>query len=460
MLFSILLATIKLLVGIISGSLSILADAADSVIDLISAGITLLAVRIADLPPDANHPYGHARADNLGALGQAMLLIVTACWFIWQALERIIIAPAIPELNSLVLLVVIVSLLLNGLRIYHISRATSTSKSETLTASVANFANDMLASLVVLLVLGLIMLHSWLPLPPWFIQRVDAFGAIIVALFALNLAWRLGARSIAALMDSIPDDLNQRLAGRIGELPAVVPNSAHVRARFVGEQPFVEVTVGMPRGHSLEEAHELADSIEAVVCHELAAANVVVHVEPARTMTEPYTTTVYSVAQQLGLRVHNLDLYQLTDEMRVEMDLELPSSMTLGEAHTYSERLEAAIAAEMPCQTTVAVHLEPRYDEVQPVVRYKPVDERVDAALGTLPHVSSIVRTSSLLSDDGIIVTLHCRFPGKTPLTEVHAKMSLIERDLRRALPDIVRVQIDPEPSDTPEDGAAAGQAR
>jgi divalent metal cation (Fe/Co/Zn/Cd) transporter len=279
------------------------------------------------------------------------------------------------------------------------------------------------------------------------IQRVDAVGAIVVACIALHLAWKLGGRSIAALMDSIPDDLNYRLASRISALPEVVPNSAQVRARFVGEQPYVEVTVGMPRGHSLEEAHELADSVEDTVRKELHEANVVVHVEPARTSAEPYTITVYSVAQRLGLRVHHLDLYQLTDEMRVEMDLELPCDMTLQEAHAYSERLEEAIAAELPCQTTVAVHLEPRHDHVQPAVRYPPIDERVDHALATLPDISSIAQTESLLTDEGIIVTLHCQFPGDTRLTDVHTCMTRIEQDLRRALPEIVRVQIDPEPA-------------
>lgn len=443
---SIILAIIKVVISLISGSLSLLAEAVDSIIDLLSDGVTFLAVRVADLPPDANHPYGHARAENLGALAQTILMTATYGWVLWNALLRIFIAPQLPDISVWIFAVVVFTLLINSIRVYQLKRIASTLKSQSLEASATNFANDILRSLIVLVTLGLITLEHWLPLPRWFIERFDALAAAIVALIALFAAWKIGQASIYALMDSIPDELSHRLVHRISALPAVVPNSAQVRARFVGEQPFVDVTVGMSRGLSLEEAHELSHRVEKAVQIDLEKANVLVHIEPTRTLTEPYTTTIYSTAQRLGLRVHNLDIYQLTDEVRVEMDLELPESLTLQEAHTHSERLEAAIAAELPCQTIVAVHLEPRHDQVRPAVRYAPVHQQLQDALEKLSHASSIIKTEALLTDEGIIVTLHCQFPGDTLLTEVHTTMACMERDLRHAMPNIVRVQIDPEP--------------
>lgn len=443
---TILLAGVKLLIGVISGSLSILAEAADAIIDLVTDGVTFLAVRVSDLPPDEDHPYGHARAENLGALAQAVLMVMTYGWVLVQVFKTLVMAPQHPGFSLGIFLVMSLSLGVNLLRVHMLRRAASRLKSQALKASATNFLNDVLRSLVVLLTMGVIMLAPRLALPPWFVERVDAMAAALVALIALWSAWGLGKQAIHTLMDGIPYDLSHRLTNRIAALPSVVPNSASVRARFVGEQPFVEVMVGMPRGHSLEEAHELAHHVENAIRMDLREASVLVHVEPTRTATEPYTTAVYSAAQRLGLRVHNLAIYQLKEEIRIEMDLELPGDMTLTEAHPFSERLEAAIAAELPCQTVIAVHLEPRHDQVQPAVRYAPLEEQVRQAIDTLSNASSIGLTEALLTNDGIIITLHCYFPGDTLLTDVHTAMARMERELRRVIPDVVRVQIDPEP--------------
>jgi divalent metal cation (Fe/Co/Zn/Cd) transporter len=132
--------------------------------------------------------------------------------------------------------------------------------------------------------------------------------------------------------------------------------------------------------------------------------------------------------------------------VRVDMDLELPTDQTLGEAHTSSERLEHAIRSELGESNVVAVHLEPRRDQVRPAVRYAPLDIQVRRVVEQIAGAETITQVETLLTDEGTIVTLHCSYPPGTALSEVHAAMARLERDLRRAVPDIVRVQIDPEP--------------
>jgi divalent metal cation (Fe/Co/Zn/Cd) transporter len=281
----------------------------------------------------------------------------------------------------------------------------------------------------------------------WLYIRVDAIAAAVVALIALWVSWGMALHAIRALMDDVPADLSRRLVRQVNALPSVVPDSVQMRTRFVGQQPFVEVTLGTPRGGSLEQAHQLTETVEAVIRDELAGANVLVHVEPARTATEPYATAVYAAANRLGLHVHNLDIYQLTDSVRVDMDLELPTNLTLGEAHTSSEQLERAICEELGGTTMVAVHLEPRRDQVQPAVRYAPLNAEIQRVLAQLADASAVAHVETLLTDAGTIVILRCAFPPETPLSEVHNAMARLERDLRRVVPDVVRVQIDPEPT-------------
>lgn len=446
-----LLTILKLAVGFATGSLAILAEAAHSALDLLAAGITLLVVRVADLPPDDNHPYGHARAEHLGALAEAVLLVATAALVLRESFVRVFVHAEQPDISPWAFVVMLISLAIDWRRSRALKQAAEQFKSQALAADAAHFTNDLLSTGVVLVGLTIIAVAQPLQvLPEWLLVRVDALAAAVVALIALWVAWGMGVHAVRALMDDVPADLSRRLVRQVTALPDVIPESVRMRTRFVGHQPFVEVLLGTPRGGSLEQAHQLTVLVEAVIREELADANVLVHVEPARTATEPYATAVYAAAHRLGLHVHNLDIYQLIDGVRVDMDLELPTHLTLGEAHTSSEQLEQAICAELGGGTVVAVHLEPRRDQVQPAVRYSPLNETIRGTVAQLPGAATVAHVETLLTDAGTIVTLRCAFPHDTPLSEVHTAMARMERDLRRAVPDVVRVQIDPEPASLP----------
>lgn len=446
-----LLTVLKLVVGVATGSLAILAEAAHSALDLLAAGITYTVVQVSDLPPDENHPYGHARAEHLGALAEAVLLVVTALLVLRESFLRTFVHTELPETSVWAFVVMLISLAVDWRRSRALKQVAAQFNSQALAADAAHFTNDMISTGVVLAALAIIGVAEPLALlPEWLLTRVDAIAAAVVALIALWVSWDMSVRAVRALMDDVPVDLSRRLVRQVTALPAVIPESVQMRTRFVGNQPYVEVSLGTPRGGSLEQAHRLTEAVEAVIREELAGANVLVHVVPARTATEPYATAVYAAANQLGLHVHNLDIYQLADSVRVDMDLELPTNLTLGEAHTSSEELERAICAELGGSTVVAVHLEPRRDRVQPAVRYAPLNDKIRDMVAHLPGAGDVAQVETLLTDDGTIITLRCAFPPETPLSEVHTAMASLERDLRRAIPDVVRVQIDPEPAAMP----------
>src|SRR5690349_24079832 len=130
----VLLTALKLAVGIATGSLAILAEAAHSALDLLAAGITFMVVQIADLPPDENHPYGHARAEHLGALAEAVLLVVTAVLVLRESYLRIFVHPEMPEISAWAFGGMIVSLIVDWRRSRALRRAGAESKSDALAA--------------------------------------------------------------------------------------------------------------------------------------------------------------------------------------------------------------------------------------------------------------------------------------------------------------------------------------
>jgi cation diffusion facilitator family transporter len=173
-----LLTVLKLTVGFSTGSLAILAEAAHSALDLLAAGITFLVVHIADIPPDDNHPYGHARAEHLGALAEAVLLVVTALLVLRESFLRVFVHTEMPETSVWAFAVMLISLVVDWRRSRALRQAAAEFKSQALAADAAHFTNDMISTAVVLASLTLIAIAQRMTLvPEWLLLRIDSVAA-------------------------------------------------------------------------------------------------------------------------------------------------------------------------------------------------------------------------------------------------------------------------------------------
>jgi cation diffusion facilitator family transporter len=439
------LAALKLLVGWLSGSLGLLAEAAHSLLDLISSMITLLVVRVAAVPPDSNHPYGHERAEQLGSLAGMTLLGGTGALILYHAFDTIFFHPASPGVSVWSFAVLIVSVFVDFFRARALRKAAVSHASSAMASDAEHFANDMLGAISVLVGLTAIALREPLHLPTWLVSRADAIAALIVAAIAFRSVWNLGSKAVRALMDDVPIGLTDRLRKRVESVDGVVRGTVMVRTRFVGNRPFVEVKLGTGRGTSLESAHQLSEVVEKELAVELGNAEAIVHVEPAATPDEPRAAGVRAIADRLGLRVHNLNIYLVAKETRIELDLELPDSLLLAEAHRHSESLEEAIIKELPGPMLVTVHLEPRSDEPKPAVRHLPSTRHVEKVLASLPEAKNVRVQDVLVTDEGLVITLEKAFKGTSSLAQTHELMAGLERAIHASLPGVTRVHINPE---------------
>jgi cation diffusion facilitator family transporter len=430
---------------VLTGSLGLIAEAAHSLLDLVSALITLLVVRVAAIPPDRDHPYGHEKAENLGALAGMTLLAATAAFILYHAATKILVAPNAPVVTIWSFTVLIISLGVDLYRTRVLRTAAKRHHSQALASDAEHFGNDMLGVIAVLAGLTIVALSSVVHIPEWLTARADAFAAVIVACIALRSVWTLSAKAVRALMDNIPADLTDRLRERVESVDGVVKGSAQLRTRFVGNRPYVEIKIGTPRGGSLESAHRLSEVVEKTVQAELADAQATVHVEPTAIPDESPAASIRAVADRLGLRVHNLNIYLVATNLRVELDLELTDDLSLLEAHRHSEELERAVERELPQRVQITVHLEPRSDQPRPAVRQAKTTERVRDILLAIPEAADFRLHDVLITDEGLVVTLQKAFPGETSLREAHEVMTELERSLKTLIPEIARVHTDPE---------------
>jgi len=265
------LTALKMIVGVLTGSLGILAEAAHSGLDLVAALMTFFAVRFSGRPPDRTHLYGHGKIENLSALAETLLLLATCAWIARQAVLRLAGHRAELEVTFWSFAVMLVSIAVDASRARVLSRAARKYNSQALEADALHFQTDIWSSAVV--VAGLISVKLGL-------RSADALAALGVCGVVVWVSARLGHRTIDALLDSAPAGMEQRIASIVEGVPGV-QNCHAIRIRSSGPVLFVDLHVLVDGQQTLAQAHALTEAIECAIHNVAPAADVTVHPEPA-----------------------------------------------------------------------------------------------------------------------------------------------------------------------------------
>jgi cation diffusion facilitator family transporter len=277
MLASLALTVLKVGVGIASGSIAVLAEAAHSGLDFVAAAMTLWAVRISDKPSDANHPYGHYRMENLSALGETLLLMITCVWILYEAIKRLLGEPIHISNPIVAVAVLMISIGVDWSRSRSLSRAAKEHNSQVLEADALHFSIDILSSATALLGVALVWATPRLGMP-W-LSRADAVAAIVIAVLTMLLSWRLGLRTVQVLTDEVSPKLRGELEATVRGVHEV-HEPIRVRARISGDRTFVDVVAHVRSDLIVKESHAVADQIEEAVKASVGNADVIVHLEP------------------------------------------------------------------------------------------------------------------------------------------------------------------------------------
>ncbi|HNE84979.1 MAG TPA: cation diffusion facilitator family transporter, partial [bacterium] len=236
-LAAIFLTGMKLAAGLATGSLGILSEAAHSALDLGAALLTYVAVRISDKPADDDHSYGHGKVENISALLQTGLLILTCFFIIRAAVERLMSGDVQVEVNVWSFVVIIVSIIVDYSRSRALARIAKTYRSQALEADALHFSSDIWSSSVV--IIGLISTALGF-------HQGDSLAAIGVALFVLVISGKLLKETIDALTDSMPKDIEQRIRTALVSLDGV-ERYRHLRVRQSGSKVFVDMYIDVKR---------------------------------------------------------------------------------------------------------------------------------------------------------------------------------------------------------------------
>jgi cation diffusion facilitator family transporter len=273
------LTTFKLIVGLLTNSLGILAEAAHSGLDLVAAATTYFAVRASDKPADEEHPFGHGKIENLSALFETVLLLATSGWIIYEAIQRLFFISVKVEASIWSFIVMGTSIVIDYTRSRILYRAARKYKSQALEADALHFSTDIWSSSVVILGLIGIAIASRSAGLDW-LHKADSVAALVVAVIVIYVSGELGWRTVSALLDTAPRGLADKIEHVAAGVPGVVDAHA-IRIRPSGAHTFIDMHVTMDGDLTLNDAHAATEVIEHAILKVISPADVTVHVEPA-----------------------------------------------------------------------------------------------------------------------------------------------------------------------------------
>jgi cation diffusion facilitator family transporter len=441
------ITTLKIAVGVTTGSLGILSEAAHSGLDLVAAVITLMSVRVSDKPADADHQYGHGKVENFSAFIETGLLLLTCVWIVYEAGKRLFFHHVEIEPTIAAFVVMGISIVVDVWRSSQLKRIAAKYDSQALAADALHFSTDIWSSSVVILGLALVAIGRktgviWL-------KEADPIAALVVAVIVVYVSSRLGRQTIDALLDAAPAGVRSHIIAEVSRVEGILEVD-RVRIRRAGNRYFADLGIGMNRNVTFQAAEQVGERVSDAVRRVLPDADVVVHTAPRARGEENIFDRIRAVATRANFNVHDISVQDLAGRLHVEQHLELDERLSLKEAHDQVTVLESEIRRELPEISSILTHIESEPATIESgdeIARDQDLEKIVKQIAAQISDVVDIHEVVVKRVRDKLYLSCHCTLPDTLPLSRVHDIQTEIEIRLKHQAPGLFRVLIHPEPA-------------
>ena len=444
---AVVITALKLIVGVTTGSLGILSEAAHSGLDLIASVLTFFSVRVSDKPADADHQYGHEKVENFSAFVETGLLLVTCAWIIYEAGLRLFYRQVEIEPSVAAFAVMFFSMIVDWWRSRALGRIASKYDSQALEADALHFSTDIWSAGVVVLGLMLVLIGrnyriSWL-------ADADPIAALFVAGVVISVSWRLARRTVDALLDAAPPGVRSQIYDAVSRVDGVLEVD-RVRIRRAGNRYFADLAVGLARSVTFQRSGQLAGAVTESVRRILPDADVTVQPLPRAQRTENIFDRIRAVAMHRNLNVHDISVQDLNGKLHVEQHIELDERMTLKDAHDQVTELEAEMRREVPEIAEILTHIESEpatIERPEELVGDAELEHRLRTVAAQFPEILDVHEFIFKRVRGRLYVSCHCTLSDNLSLARVHDIQTDLEIRFQQDAPELFRVLIHPEPS-------------
>jgi len=446
-LAALVITGLKVVVGISTGSLGILSEAAHSGLDLIASILTFFSVRVSDKPADADHQYGHGKVENFSAFVETGLLLLTCAWIVYEAVLRLFFRHIEIEPSIAAFAVMLFSMGVDFWRSRALGRIASKYDSQALEADALHFSTDIWSAGVV--VFGLMLVLAGRAYHIDWLRDSDPIAALFVAGVVISVSWRLARRTIDALLDAAPPGVRSQIYDAVSRVDGVLEVD-RVRIRRAGNRYFADLAVGLARTVTFQRSGQLATAVTESVRRILPNADVTVQPLPRAQRSENIFDRIRAVAAHKNLNVHDISVQEIGGRVHVEQHIELDERMSLKDAHDQVTELEADMRRDVPEISEILTHIESEpatIERPEELVGDAELEHRLKTVASQFPEIVDVHDFIFKRVRGRLYLSCHCTLSDGLSLGRVHEIQTELEIRFKQDAPELYRVLIHPEPS-------------
>jgi len=446
-LAAVVITGLKIVVGLSTGSLGILSEAAHSGLDLIASVLTFFSVRVSDKPADADHQYGHGKVENFSAFVETGLLLLTCAWIIYEAVLRLFFRHIEIEPTTAAFAVMVFSMGVDWWRSRVLGRIANKYDSQALEADALHFSTDIWSAGVV--VLGLLLVMAGRTYRVDWLRDSDPIAALFVAGVVVSVSWRLARRTIDALLDAAPLGVRSQIYDAVSKVDGVLEVD-RVRIRRAGNRYFADLAVGLARSVTFQRSEQLVAAVTESVRRVLPDADVTVQPLPRAQRTENTFDRIRAVAMHRNLNVHDISVQEVGGQLHVEQHIELDERMSLKQAHDEVTDLEAEMRRNLPEIADILTHIESEpatIERPEELVGDAELEHRLKTVASQFPEILDVHDFLFKRVRGRLYLSCHCTLSDDLSLARVHEIQTELEIRFKQDAPELYRVLIHPEPS-------------
>ncbi|MDP4092315.1 MAG: cation diffusion facilitator family transporter [Bacillota bacterium] len=452
---AVFLTLVKIIVGVTTGSLGILSEAAHSALDLGAAVVTFFAVRISDKPADMEHNYGHGKVESFSALIETLLLLVTCAWIIDEAVKRLFLGELVSLKVSETLWgigIMILSIAINITRAKVLRKAAKKYGSQALEADALHFDTDVWSSYVVIAGLLFVGIGDYFKIP--FMKYGDPIAALGVSALVITVSIKLGKRTIDALLDTAPKGMVSTILHEVNGVKGVL-DVENARVRPSGANYFIDISVGIARNESHRVVHSIVDEIRNRLQKSIPNSDIVISTFPVDVSgmedREVYHTVKKIVDKfPVCTNIHNIHVYEVSGKKFIAIHIEVKECMSLNESHGLSHTIGNLIQEAMDDVQDVSVNFE--YVEQQNIHaeditgQSGHIIDNIYELIKQVPEKPNCHDIKIYSRENKLTIFLHCELEENYSIEKTEQISKGISNMIREGISDVEAVHIHVEP--------------
>jgi len=440
LLVSIILVVVKIAIAYFTNSMGVYSEALNNGLDIVTVLITFLAIRMSTRPADKDHTYGHGKYENLSAFLEISIISALCFFIIYKSIQKIIYKNFELKLNWYVFLILIISIVLNIIRVFYIGRAARKYNSYAFKADFLNYSSDIISSVVV--IIGLLVANTGFKL-------ADPIASIVVSVIVLIFSSRLLIGTVRNLMDYIPKEVTDKVSKILKDI-SEIRSVNKMKIHEVGNIKFINLEICLKSNFYLSQVEKIKEKIKNKIRSNIPDSEIIIEIRslPSKDNIEQYIKEII-LNQQYVKDIHNIFIYNVNNLIDISIHIELNKYLKLEETEKLTKITEEKIKEKIENIRSIYIHIE----DSRSSESWTDITEKSEKFISAIKDEVSLYvspetcHNFTLLEKEGSYnLAFHCRLKKDLDIKKAHSIITKIEDDIKKKCKNISEIVIHVEP--------------